>query len=258
MILKFSAKKGCFWAILNLASARSSCIIMDMSPFMGRRRRAGIVQSGNAHRGLRRLPRQHERRGAYRRPLPPRCPCAPSVAQRHRGAYPQHRRVTSSISNVFYSLGQLRFARRLLTEQEVVCVITFAKSAGHHQHERRLLRRTGQPCGPRLLRRGRHSHRRRPDDFKSLFFGSDFPEEGVRVTRATASSPSKLHIKKVGYGLNIATIVQSITHKVKHEVENATGLKVERIEVSVDISWPTDGPSAAPEGGPITMLRCTV
>ena len=43
----------------------------------------------------------------------------------------------------------------------------------------------------------------------------------------------ELHIK-VGYGLNIATIVQSITHKVKHEVENATGLKVERIEVSVD------------------------
>ena len=32
----------------------------------------------------------------------------------------------------------------------------------------------------------------------------------------------------------IATIVQSITHKVKHEVENATGLKVQRIEVSVD------------------------
>ena len=46
-------------------------------------------------------------------------------------------------------------------------------------------------------------------------------------------STIELHIK-VGYGLNIATIVQSITHKVKREVENATGLKVERIEVSVD------------------------
>ena len=38
----------------------------------------------------------------------------------------------------------------------------------------------------------------------------------------------------MGYGLNIATIVKSITHKVKHEVEKATGLTVARIEVSVD------------------------
>ena len=71
------------------------------------------------------------------------------------------------------------------------------------------------------------------DDFKSLFFGSDFPEKGVRVTQSDGKLTVELHIK-VGYGLNIATIVQSITHKVKHEVENATGLKVERIEVSVD------------------------
>ena len=71
------------------------------------------------------------------------------------------------------------------------------------------------------------------DDFKSLFFGSDFPEKGVRVTQHEGKLTIELHIK-VGYGLNIATIVQSITHKVKHEVENATGLKVARIEVSVD------------------------
>lgn len=71
------------------------------------------------------------------------------------------------------------------------------------------------------------------EDLKSLVFGSDFPEKGVRVTQAGGRLTIELHIK-VGYGLNIATIVQSITHKVKHEVENATGLKVERIEVSVD------------------------
>ena len=61
------------------------------------------------------------------------------------------------------------------------------------------------------------------DDFKSLFFGSDFPEKGVRVTQHEGKLTIELHIK-VGYGLNIATIVQSITHKVKHEVENATGV----------------------------------
>ena len=53
---------------------------------------------------------------------------------------------------------------------------------------------------------------------------------------ATAPCPKKaftLHIK-VGYGLNIASITQSITHRVKDEVEHATGLKVARIDVFVD------------------------
>ena len=48
--------------------------------------------------------------------------------------------------------------------------------------------------------------------------------EALRIT---------LHIK-VGYGLNIASITQSITHRVKDEVEHATGLKVARIDVFVD------------------------
>ena len=34
--------------------------------------------------------------------------------------------------------------------------------------------------------------------------------------------------------LNIASITQSITHRVKDEVEHATGLKVARIDVFVD------------------------
>lgn len=73
----------------------------------------------------------------------------------------------------------------------------------------------------------------RTDDLKSLVLGSDFPEKGVRVTQHDGRLTIELHIK-VGYGLNISTIVQSITHKVRHEVEAATGLRVERIEVSVD------------------------
>ena len=51
-------------------------------------------------------------------------------------------------------------------------------------------------------------------------------QEGGRLVIA-------LHIK-VGYGLNISTITQSITHRVKDEVEHATGLKVARIDVYVD------------------------
>ncbi|WP_395150193.1 Asp23/Gls24 family envelope stress response protein [uncultured Allofournierella sp.] len=71
------------------------------------------------------------------------------------------------------------------------------------------------------------------DDLKSLVFGHDFPEKGVRVTQHDNQLTIELHIK-VAYGLNIASMVQSIAHKVKHEVENATGLSVARIEVSVD------------------------
>lgn len=71
------------------------------------------------------------------------------------------------------------------------------------------------------------------DNVKSLFFGHDMPDKGVRVTQSNGNLIIELHIK-VGYGLNIATIVKSITHKVKHEVESATGLTVARIEVSVD------------------------
>ena len=38
----------------------------------------------------------------------------------------------------------------------------------------------------------------------------------------------------VSYGLNISTAARSISHRVKDEVEQATGLKVARVVVSVD------------------------
>ena len=43
----------------------------------------------------------------------------------------------------------------------------------------------------------------------------------------------ELHIA-VSYGLNISTAARSISHRVKDEVEQATGLKVARVIVSVD------------------------
>ena len=58
-------------------------------------------------------------------------------------------------------------------------------------------------------------------------------EKGVTVSQQEGRLVITLHIK-VGYGLNIASITQSITHRVKDEVEHATGLKVARIDVFVD------------------------
>ena len=70
------------------------------------------------------------------------------------------------------------------------------------------------------------------DSFKSLIH-KDFPEKGVRVTEEDGQLVIELHIK-VTYGLNIAAAVKSITHKVKYVVEEATGLEVKKIKVSVD------------------------
>ncbi len=59
------------------------------------------------------------------------------------------------------------------------------------------------------------------------------PEKGVRVFRENGELCIELHIK-VTYGVNIGAIVKSIIHKVKYAVEEATGLQVYRIAVSVD------------------------
>lgn len=61
----------------------------------------------------------------------------------------------------------------------------------------------------------------------------DSQDKGVRVTEVDGKLVIELHIKVI-YGLNIAAAVKSITHKVKYVVEEATGLKVKRINVSVD------------------------
>ena len=68
---------------------------------------------------------------------------------------------------------------------------------------------------------------------KSMVYGSDYPEKGVRVTQQNGRLVIELHIA-VSYGLNISTAARSISHRVKDEVEQATGLKVARVVVSVD------------------------
>lgn len=71
------------------------------------------------------------------------------------------------------------------------------------------------------------------DSVKALVLGEDFPEKGVHVTAQDNMLYIELHIA-VSYGVNVASASQSITHRVRDEVEQATGLKVARVTVSVD------------------------
>lgn len=68
---------------------------------------------------------------------------------------------------------------------------------------------------------------------RSALKTGSLPQKGVAVTQENGQLVITLHIQ-VGYGLNISTITQSITHRVRDEVERATGLKVARIDVYVD------------------------
>ena len=82
---------------------------------------------------------------------------------------------------------------------------------------------------------------------RSALRTGSLPPKGVTVTQEAGKLVIALHCQfaqhilvqvalhiKVGFGLNISTITQSITHRVKDEVELATGLKVARIDVYVD------------------------
>ncbi|MGN0708480.1 MAG: Asp23/Gls24 family envelope stress response protein [Faecalibacterium sp.] len=71
------------------------------------------------------------------------------------------------------------------------------------------------------------------DAVVSLVRGTDYSERGVRVTQQDGRLVIELHIA-VSYGLNISTAARSISHRIKDQVEQATGLKVARVIVSVD------------------------
>lgn len=68
---------------------------------------------------------------------------------------------------------------------------------------------------------------------RSFLFKRNFPEKGVRVYERNGNLDIELHIKVV-YGVNIAAIVDSIASKVKYVVEQATGLRVNAVNVYVD------------------------
>jgi len=60
-----------------------------------------------------------------------------------------------------------------------------------------------------------------------------YPDKGVNIKTAEDKIYIDLHIT-VLYGVNIASIVKSIQHKVTYVVEEQTGLTVGRVNVYVD------------------------
>lgn len=104
---------------------------------------------------------------------------------------------------------------------------------GQGQYDRRLFCRAGIGRRQQLLWRGGYGHQWCVRHRKGMLFGSDFPDKGVRVTEEGGKLVIELHIKVI-YGINISAVVKSITHKVRYVVEDATGLQVKRIKVSVD------------------------
>lgn len=69
---------------------------------------------------------------------------------------------------------------------------------------------------------------------RSLFCrNKKFPDKGVRVYKENNGLSVDLHII-VSYGLNISTLVKSITKKVRYTVEAVTELEVKRVNVFVD------------------------
>ena len=69
--------------------------------------------------------------------------------------------------------------------------------------------------------------------FSAEYFSTLVGEAAKNCYGVAAMAIIEIHIA-VGYGLNIATAAQSITHRVQDEVERSTGLRVARVIVSVD------------------------
>lgn len=67
---------------------------------------------------------------------------------------------------------------------------------------------------------------------KSLF-NKHHLDTGVVVTGDVNSVCIDLHIIVI-FGMNINAIAKSITHKVKYTVEEATGIKVDKVTIRVD------------------------
>jgi uncharacterized alkaline shock family protein YloU len=67
----------------------------------------------------------------------------------------------------------------------------------------------------------------------AAIFGQDKMNRGVKVKSIGSSLIVDLHII-VTYGVNINAIVKSIIKKVRYTVEDATGLRVDSVNVFVD------------------------
>jgi len=68
---------------------------------------------------------------------------------------------------------------------------------------------------------------------REIVTGKEVMDKGVQVRAAGKRLIIDLHII-VAYGVNIAAITQSIVHKVRYTVEEATGFEVAKVNVFVD------------------------
>ena len=68
---------------------------------------------------------------------------------------------------------------------------------------------------------------------RTMIAKSDVPDKGVKVHITGGRLVLDLHIV-VTYGVNISAIVQSIIHKVRYPVGDATGREVAKVNVYVD------------------------
>lgn len=68
---------------------------------------------------------------------------------------------------------------------------------------------------------------------RNFFFSSKSPEKGIKIQGDIDSITVTLHIV-VSYGMNINAIANSIAHKVKYTVFEATGITVNKVTVKID------------------------
>ncbi len=71
------------------------------------------------------------------------------------------------------------------------------------------------------------------DGVKAFIFGKDMPDKGITIAKEGEELIIGLHIKLM-YGVSIPVIVENIKDRVKYVIEDATELKVKKINVTVD------------------------
>ncbi len=68
---------------------------------------------------------------------------------------------------------------------------------------------------------------------RSVFSKRTYADDGIRVRGEGDKLIVDLHISVI-YGMNISAIAKSIVNKVRYTVEEATGLRVRKVNVFVD------------------------
>ena len=68
---------------------------------------------------------------------------------------------------------------------------------------------------------------------RSVFSKRSYADDGIRVRGEGDRLIVDLHISVI-YGMNISAIAKSIVNKVRYTVEEATGLRVRKVNVFVD------------------------